>query len=123
MGESTVHEFKDTQAFNDFVDNNEFVVINFCATWSSQSSQMNMTFSLLSREHPKVNFVQLDIDEMDEISQLYSVSKVPTFKFLRSSELVDTYVGTHSDMLTEKVKLFSEDAKAVKEAETTKTAD
>ncbi|KAJ2140390.1 Glutaredoxin 3 [Coemansia sp. RSA 678] len=118
MSTSKVHMFKDTQSFNDFIEENEFVVVNFYALWKIQSSHMNSKFSQLSEEHPEVKFVQVDIDEMGELSEDYGVSEIPTFKFLRNTSVVDGFSGAQSDTLTKKVEAFSEDAKAAKEPET-----
>ncbi|KAJ1745205.1 thioredoxin trx1 [Coemansia sp. RSA 2167] len=123
MGAATVHEFKDTQAFNDFIAKNEFVVIDFSATWCGPCKLISPKFTKLSEEHPDVKFVKLDVDEMGEIAQVYGVAAMPTFKFLRNAKNVDEFVGANPTKLTEKIKAFSEQAKAAQAAKETETTE
>ncbi|KAJ2248100.1 thioredoxin trx1 [Coemansia sp. RSA 1807] len=123
MGAATVHEFKDTQAFKDFIAKNEFVVIDFSATWCGPCKLISPKFTKLSEEHPEVKFVKIDVDDMNEIAQVYGVSAMPTFKFLRNSETIDECVGANPVNLTEKVKAFSEQAKAAQAAKETETTE
>ncbi|KAJ2717847.1 thioredoxin trx1 [Coemansia sp. D1744] len=123
MGAATVHEFKDTQAFKDFIAKNEFVVIDFSATWCGPCKLISPKFTKLSEEHPDVKFVKLDVDEMGEIAQVYGVAAMPTFKFLRNAKNVDECVGANPTKLTEKVKAFSEQAKAAQAAKETETTE
>ncbi|KAJ2140391.1 thioredoxin trx1 [Coemansia sp. RSA 678] len=123
MGAATVHEFKDAQAFNDFIAKNEFVVIDFSATWCGPCKLISPKFAKLSEEHPEVKFVKLDVDEMGEVAQVYGVAAMPTFKFLRNSENVDEFVGANPTKLTEKIKAFSEQAKAAQAAKETETTE
>ncbi|KAJ2129548.1 hypothetical protein GGH17_004061 [Coemansia sp. RSA 788] len=60
---------------------------------------------------------------MNEIAQVYGVSAMPTFKFLRNSETVDECVGANPVNLTDKVKAFSEQAKAAQAAKETETTE
>ncbi|KAJ2500082.1 thioredoxin trx1 [Coemansia sp. RSA 1972] len=123
MGAATVHEFKDAQAFNDFIAKNEFVVIDFSATWCGPCKLISPKFAKLSEEHPEVKFVKLDVDEMGEIAQVYGVAAMPTFKFLHNAKNVDEFVGANPGKLTEKIKAFSEQAKAAQAAKETETTE
>ncbi|KAJ2476890.1 mitochondrial thioredoxin [Coemansia sp. RSA 2131] len=112
MGEDTVHEFKDVQSFNNFITKNEFVVISFSAIWCGPIEAISPVFTSLSEEYPEIKFVKIDIDELEELSQTYGVTTMPTFKFLRCSGVIDECLGANPDELTSKVKAFSEQAKA-----------
>ncbi|KAJ2666436.1 thioredoxin trx1 [Coemansia sp. RSA 1199] len=114
MDTPTVHKLKDEQSFNDFIAKNKFVAINFSSKRIRESILINPTFTELSKEHPEIKFVQLDVDEMhemheiDNIAEIYKVSEIPTFRFLHDSESID-YDGVGG--LTNCIKVFSQDIK------------
>ncbi|KAJ2123851.1 glycerol ether metabolic process [Coemansia sp. RSA 720] len=114
MSEDTVHKFNDEQSFNDFIKNNEYVVIFFTATWSGPSNMISPMFTNLSEKHPEVKFVKIDIDELEELSQTYGAKTLPTFKLLHNSAVVDGCVGANPNELVSKVRMFSDQASANK---------
>ncbi|KAJ1854123.1 thioredoxin trx1 [Coemansia sp. RSA 1822] len=114
MSEDTIHEFNDEHPFNDFIKNNEYVVIFFTATWSGPSKMISPIFTKLSKNHPEVKFVKLDIDELKELSQTYDAKNLPTFKLLHNSAVVDGCVGANPSELVSKVEKLSDQASANK---------
>ncbi|KAJ2666427.1 thioredoxin trx1 [Coemansia sp. RSA 1199] len=114
MSADTVHKFNNKQSFNDFINNNEYVVIFFTATWCGPSKMISPIFTKLSEEHLEVKFVKIDIDELEEISQTYDTRTLPTLKFLHSSAVVDEFIGTNLNELFNKVRNFSDQTSANK---------
>ncbi|KAJ2475853.1 hypothetical protein IWW56_005223 [Coemansia sp. RSA 2131] len=111
MSAATVHEFKDKQSFRNFITKNKYVVILFSATYCESSKKMIPVFINISKDHPEVKFVKIDIDKLGEIAQVYGVTDTPTFKFLRSSEVVDECFDDVGIELNNMVVEFNEQAK------------
>ncbi|KAJ1854132.1 glycerol ether metabolic process [Coemansia sp. RSA 1822] len=112
MSEDTVQKFNDEQSFNDFIKNNEYVVIFFTTTWCGPSKLISPKFIKLSKNHPEVKFVKLDVDDMSEVAQTYGVTTLPAFRFLHSSVVVDEFIGANPNELVKSVEKLSELAKA-----------
>ncbi|KAJ2193158.1 thioredoxin trx1 [Coemansia sp. RSA 530] len=108
MGAATVHEFKDTQAFKDFIAKNEFVVIDFSATWCGPCKLISPKFTKLSEEHPEVKFVKIDVDDMNEIAQVYGVSAMPTFNIHIPTTVQDTNMGESKVHMFKDSKSFND---------------
>ncbi|KAJ2480327.1 hypothetical protein IWW56_002519 [Coemansia sp. RSA 2131] len=108
----TVHKIKDEQLLNELFANNNFLVINFCSTRGNSCFQTNLTFAQLSKKHPKVKFIQLDIYEMSDIFNKSGVVKTPAFMFLCDLDDIRLYYDFNSHYLTMRVEAFSKQAEA-----------
>ncbi|KAJ7786464.1 thioredoxin-domain-containing protein [Mycena metata] len=53
------------------------------------------TFESLSREYKNVNFFKCDVDAAKEVAEMYRVSAMPTFIFLKGSSKVDQVRGAN----------------------------
>jgi len=70
-------------------------VIDFHATWCGPCHAIAPTFESLSREYKNVNFFKCDVDAAKEVAEMYRVSAMPTFIFLKGSSKVDQVRGAN----------------------------
>ncbi|CAG7854176.1 SubName: Full=Related to TRX2-thioredoxin II {ECO:0000313/EMBL:CCA74139.1} [Serendipita indica DSM 11827] len=65
--------------------------------WCGPCKMIAPTFEKLAQQYAgKVNFVKVDVDEAQEVAQKYSVTAMPTFIFLKGSDVVHTIRGARN---------------------------
>ena len=57
-------------------------------------SWATVSLAKLVRKHPTIQFVKTDVSVPSEIDDVYSVSSVPAFMFLKDRVLMGSYSGT-----------------------------
>ena len=75
--------------------------------WSWTSSRpgagparrLRPTWNELAGKYPSVFFCKVDVDKSQELSERYSVSAMPTFKFFRNGKVVSTLTGSDKTKL------------------------
>ncbi|KAJ7161438.1 thioredoxin-domain-containing protein [Mycena crocata] len=70
-------------------------VIDFHATWCGPCHAIAPTFESLSKQYKNVNFFKCDVDAAKDVAQMYRVSAMPTFIFLKGSTTVDQVRGAN----------------------------
>jgi thioredoxin 1 len=88
---------KKTDEFNNFLSENENVIVKFSAEWCGPCRTMTNVINNLNDDALNgVSFVEVDVDEddfADVISDL-SIRNLPTFIFFKNNEVKDKKVGT-----------------------------
>lgn len=70
------------------------VVIDFFATWCGPCKRIAPVFEdLADKFYPKVQFFKVDVDESGELVNLYDISAMPTFVFLKDGQVVKKVEG------------------------------
>lgn len=69
------------------------VVIDFFATWCGPCKTIAPKFEEMADLYPTITFLKVDVDESQELTELYDVSVMPTFIFLRNGQPVETIEG------------------------------
>lgn len=78
--------------FNEVV-NEEFVLVDFFATWCGPCKMLAPVFEELSGEMEKVNFFKVDVDQALDIARKYAITTVPTMIIFKDGEVVDKMIG------------------------------
>jgi len=63
-------------------------------------------FARLALAFPNVVFCAIDVDENEETSRAYEVTCMPTFKFLKNGEVVESMEGASRAGLTKMLEKF-----------------
>merc|ERR1712100_621101 len=82
----------------------KLVVIDFTATWCGPCQRIAPKFVEWAGEFTDVVFIKVDVDENEETAAKYGVSAMPTFKFIKSKEVIAEVVGASPDGLLAKIK-------------------
>ena len=78
--------------FNEVV-NEEFVLVDFFATWCGPCKMLAPVFEELSGEMEEVNFFKVDVDQALDIARKYAITTVPTMIIFKDGEVVDKMIG------------------------------
>ncbi|KAL3643414.1 Monothiol glutaredoxin-S17 [Castilleja foliolosa] len=103
LGGGTVKELKSKAELDKVVGEGTPVILHFWAAWCDASKHMDQVFSHLSTDFPLARFLRVEAEEQPDISEVYSVSAVPYFVFLKDGKLVDTLEGADPSSLANKV--------------------
>ncbi|KAJ7543377.1 hypothetical protein O6H91_09G035000 [Diphasiastrum complanatum] len=79
------------------------VVLHFWASWCQASKQMDAVFAQLCTDASQAHFLRVEAEEQPEISELYGVSAVPFFVFIKDGVVVDKLQGVNPPELAKKV--------------------
>ncbi|BFG27756.1 hypothetical protein CerSpe_140300 [Prunus speciosa] len=79
------------------------VVMHFWASMCEASKHMDEVFAHLSMDFPHAHFLRVEAKEQPEISEVYSVSDVPYFVFVKEGKVADTLEGADPSSLANKV--------------------
>jgi len=93
-----VHEIKTLDEFNQLMKvktNQKHVLVDFYADWCGPCKRISPQLDTLSKSHPNIIFVKVNVDEVNDVSDFYKVKSLPTFILLKqgSNKVVDSTVG------------------------------
>ncbi|KAH0675206.1 hypothetical protein KY285_023007 [Solanum tuberosum] len=72
--------------------------------WSLQIHGMEPILNDFAAKYIDVEFVKIDVDELDDVAQEYGVQAMPTFVFIKKGKVVDKIVGADKDGLKMKIE-------------------
>jgi len=85
----------------------KLVVVDFTATWCGPCQQIAPRFEELSKEHnPDIEFVKVDVDDVNDIAARQNIKAMPTFQFFRNGDKIDELQGANVPHLKEKLEKY-----------------
>ncbi len=85
-----------TDNFNDTVESNSIVIIDFWAPWCGPCRSFAPTFEAASQSHPDVVFAKVNTEEQQELAAAYNIRSIPTLMLLREQVLLFSQPGALS---------------------------
>ena len=101
------HEPKSMSELAQLLNNRESddrVVIDFYATWCPPCRRIEPIWKDLSKEHPNVSFIKVNVDKLGDAAETMSVEAMPTFVAFKGTEEVGRLVGAGRENLTNLIK-------------------
>eukprot|EP00667_Euglena_gracilis_P027653 EG_transcript_34359 len=99
-----VKEVASEQEYQEEVKANQFVAIDFFATWCGPCQMIAPVFKNLSAEFPNVKFLKVDADKAGPLAAKFGVSSIPHFVFLKNGQEVDKLIGANKTELKAKLE-------------------
>lgn len=72
-----------TKDFNETLDNNDMVIVDFWAEWCAPCKQFSPIFEEASEQYPDVIFAKVNTEEQEAIAREYGVHTIPTLMVVR----------------------------------------
>ena len=79
--------------FNETIENNETVIIDFWASWCGPCKSFAPTFETASNNHDEVIFAKVNTEEQQELAQACNIRSIPTLMIFRDQILLYSQAG------------------------------
>ncbi|MCZ6566574.1 MAG: thioredoxin [Gammaproteobacteria bacterium] len=81
------------EKFNETIENNDIVIIDFWASWCGPCKSFASTFETASENHTGVAFVKVNTEEEQELAQACNIRSIPTLMIFREQVLLYSQAG------------------------------
>jgi len=72
-----------TDNFNDLIEGNGMVLIDFWAPWCGPCRSFAPTFEAASASHPDIVFAKVNTEEQQELAAAFNIRSIPTLMAFR----------------------------------------
>ncbi|MFW5420778.1 thioredoxin [Nocardiopsis sp. CNT-189] len=79
--------------FNETLTDNEFVLIDFWASWCGPCRQFAPVFEKASEENPDLVFAKVDTEAQQELAASFDIRSIPTLMVVRDKTVVYAQPG------------------------------
>ena len=88
--------------FNQIIDENPIVVVDFWAEWCGPGRAMNPIIEELSLIYEnKIVFAKLNVDKNPISPSKYGISSIPTFLIIKNGQVMNSIIGAITQELFE----------------------
>lgn len=88
-----VTHVKSEEHFEELINTkkHDFIFVDFYADWCGPCKRIAPKLEEMSTQFPSVLFVKVNVDELEDLSQRYNVSCMPTFLVFKRSSMTPEY--------------------------------
>ena len=83
-----------TKNFNETLDSNEIVIVDFWAEWCGPCLQFAPIFEKVAEDNPDITFGKVNTEEQQAISREYGVQSIPTLMVVRDGIILLNQAGS-----------------------------
>lgn len=87
-----VKQIKKEEEFNEIITKGK-VVVDFYANWCGPCKMLSPIIEELSNEKENVEFIKVDIDEIETLPRKYNIMSIPTILVFEKGELIKSHIG------------------------------
>ena len=82
-----------TTTFNEALDKNDIVIVDFWAEWCGPCKQFGPIFESVSEQYDDVLFAKVNTEEQQALAQQYNVHSIPTIMVVRDGIILLNQAG------------------------------
>ncbi|XP_062480232.1 thioredoxin-like [Pezoporus occidentalis] len=80
------------------------IVVDFSATWCGPCKMIKPFFHSLCEKYGDVVFIEIDVDDAQDVAAHCDVKCMPTFQFYKNGKKVQEFSGANKEKLEETIK-------------------
>jgi thioredoxin reductase (NADPH) len=81
------------EQFNETIEGNDIVLVDFWASWCGPCRQFAPTFQASSEKHPDVVYAKVDTDAEQQLAAAAQIRSIPTLMAFKKGQLVFNQAG------------------------------
>jgi thioredoxin reductase (NADPH) len=81
------------EQFNETIEGNDIVLVDFWASWCGPCRQFAPTFKASSEKHPDVVYAKVDTDAEQQLAAAAQIRSIPTLMAFKKGQLVFNQAG------------------------------
>lgn len=82
-------------------------IMYFTASWCGPCRYISPEFTRWAKQHPKVVFLKINIEEAAVIAQQREITSIPTFLFIKAGKEIDRIVGADKNIIESRIAAHS----------------
>jgi len=81
-----MEHIKTVDEFKKIIEENQNVVVDFFATWCGPCRMLSPIVEELEKEHSEIKFIKVDVDEAEELANMFSISSIPMLAYIKNQQ-------------------------------------
>lgn len=79
--------------FNDVINNNEFVIVDFWAPWCGPCKGFAPVYEELSEKYPDIVFAKINTEDEQQLASEFQIRSIPTLMIFREQIILFSQPG------------------------------
>lgn len=88
-----IKHIHDKNEFSKEIADNDKVLVDFFATWCGPCQMLTPVVEKISKDHPELLVIKVDVDQAPELAAMYTIFSVPTLQYFENGKLVRQEAG------------------------------
>ena len=93
-------EIENFQHLEELIEEHELIIIIFTAAWCQPCKRIMPTLEKYDKKMDHLEFLKVDINKCEEISDAYKIAMVPTFVLLQNGFVVEKVTNSSIEKLS-----------------------
>ena len=83
-----------TDNFEDYINNNDILILDFWAVWCAPCKNFSHTFAKVAELYPQIIFAKVDIEKEQELAQVFEIRSVPHIMVFKKGIVIYSESGS-----------------------------
>jgi len=79
--------------FEETITSNDFVIVDFWATWCGPCQSFGPIYEEISEKHPDVVFAKVNTEDQQELAAYFQIRSIPTLMMFRQQVIIFSEAG------------------------------